>query len=283
MTDQEILSQALQAKKRRLEYLSGGLLVDTELTEEEKLEALERARRIEEAKRVFSDIQQKSREKRSEEMAQLNAEWGYERFYREMRDRSAAEGVNLVLNDSTLNLVKSICFLLSGDPRYETEMGFSFQKGLLIRGVPTEENPFGNGLGKSFIPGLVADNPISPVQMVSILEVNETIKTTGSWGSWNEKLDEYRGFKFGSFKFFYLDDLGTEDEVFYFGSRTVWFKNWFELFYQDHKEHIRRMIISTNLSFTEIEDKYGVRVRDRMAETFNVLNISGESFRRKKA
>lgn len=282
MTEDQILEQALDRKREKLGWLARERGAeppkDVELSEDERVAALEAHKKHQELRDFYADIRNQGRKRRLEKLAESSVLWGYSDFYRHMRDESADRGVRLVINDSTVVLAKSLCFLLSHDSRYESELGFSFQKGLLIRGIPSEGNPMGLGLGKSYMPSLLANNPVRPIQMVTMFEISESIRQTGSWGEWNEKANEYRGFKFHSFPFFYLDDLGTEDMKYY--GNVNWFKDWFESMYAKDKFVFQRFIISTNLTFSEIEGKYGARVRDRMAETFNVLNVSGKSFRR---
>ena len=44
-------------------------------------------------------------------------------------------GKDLVVNENNKRFITAICFFLSRDPRFETELGFSFKKGILVRGV----------------------------------------------------------------------------------------------------------------------------------------------------
>lgn len=264
-----VLATALYDKIKKLEWINRGrpeiVAVDhIELTAEEADKAIETAGKIKATKEYFDQLVAEKRQAQRDEAAKVVALWDAGYFFRVMKDRAYVAGFELIYNDQTQMLIKTICFRLSGDKRYESELGFSFGKGLILRGSP--------GLGKSWIPSLVADNPICSVQMVTLNEITETVRKTG----------EYNGLKFASFGLVYLDDLGTEETpVKYFGTEIHWFKTWYETFYATAKHKTFRLIISTNLSFQEIEDKYGFRIRDRMAETFDVLDISGTSLRRK--
>ncbi len=264
-----VLATARYDKIKKLEWINRGrpeiVAVDhVELTAEEADKAIETAGKIKATKEYFDHLVAEKRQAQRDEAAKVVALWDAGYFFRVMKDRAYVAGFELIYNDQTQMLIKTICFRLSGDKRYESELGFSFGKGLILRGSP--------GLGKSWIPSLVADNPICSVQMVTLNEITETVRKTG----------EYNGLKFASFGLVYLDDLGTEETpVKYFGTEIHWFKTWYETFYATAKHKTFRLIISTNLSFQEIEDKYGFRIRDRMAETFDVLDISGTSLRRK--
>jgi DNA replication protein DnaC len=272
MTDQQrdlILASALYDKIKKLEWLNRGKPFNSDhvkLTDEEAAKAIERAEKLDETKRYFEEMAKANRERERQAQDAELSKWTASHFYRVMVSRAADMGIRLLYDDQTAAIIKTMCFRLSGDNRYETELGLSPRRGLLLRGTP--------GLGKTFIPSLVADNPLNPVQIVSLNEITETIRKTG----------EYTGLKFGTYKIIYLDDLGTEETpVKYYGTEITWFKTWYENFYSTAKSHTNRLIISTNLSFQQIEDKYGFRIRDRMAETFNVLDLSGESLRRKIA
>lgn len=264
-----VLATARLHKIRKLEWMAKGNplakdVSDIELTEDEANAAILKAEKLKETKLFCEQVRADNRLRRQTEKAELVAKWDAAYFYRVMKDRAYVQGEDFIYNEGNERLVKAICFRLSSDPRYETELGFSFRKGLIIRGTP--------GLGKTFIPSLVADNPVCPIQILSMNEITETVRKTG----------EFLGIKFGTYELIYLDDLGTEETpVKFFGTEIHWFKAWYENFYATAKNKSYRLMVSTNLSFQEIEDKYGFRIRDRMAETFDVLDISGTSLRRK--
>lgn len=237
---------------------------DIDLTDEETELALDKAAKIKDARLYYDKLRRENIERRQAEEDRIKKLWDASYFYRIMRDEAFLRGEELIYNDQTAPVIKTICYKLSSDPRYQSEFGFSYAKGLMIRGNP--------GLGKSWIPSLVADNPICSLQIVTLNEITETVRKTG----------EYTGLKFATYSIIYLDDLGTEETpVKYFGTEMNWFKTWYENFYSTAKAKSNRLIISTNLSFQDIEGKYGFRIRDRLAETFDVLDLSGTSLRRK--
>lgn len=265
-----ILAQAKLSKIKKLEWMAkrnpslGRDFGDVQLTDYEAKAALEQANKIELARVFFKNMAIENRKIQQVEKQELISTWTAQYFFKEMRRKVNDSGESFIHHGDYGLLVKAVCYRLSSDSRYVTELGFSFQKGLLIRGTV--------GLGKSFVPSLVADNPVCPMQMLSLNAITESVRQTGA----------FSGIKFGTYQIIYLDDLGTEETpVKYFGTEIHWFKTWYEHFYATSKNHTHRLMISTNLSFQEIEDKYGFRIRDRMAETFDVLDISGTSLRRK--
>jgi hypothetical protein len=194
--------------------------------------------------------------KKQEELVKT---WTAKRLYRFMAWNSEVNhGRALIVNDDTLPLIRTLCYFLSADPRFETELGFSFKKGLMIRGT--------SGLGKTHLVRCVSDNELQPVKIVSMLEVADVVKSEGECLIATDKL-------------LYLDDVGTETcPVKYYGTEINWFKDFLELYYSSGKP-FARLLLSTNLSAADIESKYGYRVRSRMREMFNVLDIQGEDLR----
>lgn len=169
-------------------------------------------------------------------------------------------GKKLIVNDDTKKLITAICFFLSNDARFETELGFSFQKGLLIRGI--------SGLGKTHILKCVEKNELNPILILSMIEITDEIKSEGEFE-----------IRMNGNKLIYLDDVGTEEPtVNHFGTKISFFKNFIENYYLRNRIY-NKLIISTNNNFAEIEQKYGFRVRSRMKDMFNVINVTGQDMR----
>jgi DNA replication protein DnaC len=76
---------------------------------------------------------------------------------------------------------------------------------------------------------------------------------------------------------FYFDDFGTERDASKFGKSNL-MKEILENRYLDLS---KRTYLTTNLTLDEIEERYGMRVRDRIYEQFNYIELSGDSFRKK--
>ena len=167
-------------------------------------------------------------------------------------------GKELIVNNDTKYLIKVLCFFISNDSRFEAELGFSFNKGLLIRGAA--------GLGKTHLVKCIKDNEIKPVEIISTIDISEAIKDEGVYNPC------YR-------HTLYLDDVGTEEAIVnHFGTKINWVKNFIEIYYLRNKP-FNRLIISTNNNFDEIESKYGFRVRSRIKDMFNIIDITGKDLR----
>jgi hypothetical protein len=238
-----------------------------ELTEDEKTECLIKANKDKELRIRFESIEIAAKQRRKEGEAKKTGEWTYKRVYLEMsKEALKRQPGGLIYNKDTEKLIKTICFRISGDERYETELGFSFDKLLILRGNV--------GVGKSWLVDLVKDNPVCPIQIITMHEIVRSVMDTGN----------FTGFNFAKHKLIYIDDVGTElangETVCYMGTKINFFRVWFEDFYSKNKSQLNRLIFSTNDSFDVIEKKYGFRVRDRFAEA-DVLDCTGPSLRRK--
>jgi len=196
-----------------------------------------------------------------DKQAELNRLYSAKNVYRLMQWTSQNEfGKQLILNDDNKHLIKTLCYFISRDERFETELGYSGLKGLLIRGI--------SGLGKTHLVQCLRKNELNPVLILSMLEITGDIKADG----------EYE-VKLGDNKIIYLDDVGTEEPIVnHFGTKISFFKTFIETYYLRHKS-FGNLMISTNNSFAEIEEKYGFRVRSRMKDIFNVVDVSGNDMR----
>jgi len=167
-------------------------------------------------------------------------------------------GKKLILHEDNTPLIRAICFFFSKDERFETELKLDLNKGLLIRGV--------SGLGKTYLFRCIEKNEIRPIDIVSMIDITENVKEEGSYDL------QYQNT-------LYLDDVGTEEPtVNHYGTKINWFKNFIEMYYLKNKP-FNRLVISTNNNFDEIQNKYGFRVRSRVKDMFNIIDVHGKDMR----
>jgi len=211
----------------------------------------------------MKDVERRDAKMKAERDAlmELELRCNYDYMLKLLSYNSQGLGKPLIVSPGNENYIKAVCYFLSKDPRFEKELGFSFRRGLLIRG--------NYGVGKTHIIRCVSNNELQPIQMKSMLDITQRLNETGE-----AEVNIY------SRKKLYLDDVGTEEPtVNHYGTKINWFKNFIETQYT-HESVYPRLIITTNCSFDEIEQKYGGRVRSRMAEMFNIINVSGEDLRK---
>lgn len=211
------------------------------------------------------DLWQKEQRKKEKELEELKKEelkktWTAKHMFRFLQWTSLnVYGKKLLVTDNNKNLITALCFFLSNDSRFETELGFSFTKGLLIRGTA--------GLGKTYIPKCLSTNELRPISVFSMIEISEEAKDEGDYD-----------LKFTP-GIIYIDDVGSEEPtVKHFGTTINWFKSFIEKIYLNTTV-FNKLIISTNINFAEIENRYGFRVRSRMKDMFNIIDVTGTDMR----
>jgi DNA replication protein DnaC len=150
------------------------------------------------------------------------------------------------------------CYFFSNDERFEAELGYSFNKGLMIIGS--------TGLGKTKTIEAISHNPIFPISIFSMIDIAEKVRDNGH-------------VELNTANSILLDDVGSEQEsVKHYGTSINWFKDFIEMYYLNHRNY-RKLIVTTNCGGDEIERKYGTRVRSRVREMFNQIKIVGNDKR----
>lgn len=236
-------------------------LADIDFSEKiDVMAILERANSI----KHYGIWEKKQREKEKAEsenkQKQLKEVWNANQFYKLIKWTSEIEfGKSLIVNDDTMSIIKPLCYFLSGDKRFETELNYSLDKGICFRGI--------SGLGKTHIVKCASNNELHPILVVSMLEIASEIKDEGEYN-----LPQ-------GYSKFYLDDVGSEEHIQnHYGTKINWFKNFIETFYLRSQQY-NRLIVSTNNTASQIEDKYGFRVRSRFKDMFNVIDVNGKDLR----
>ena len=166
---------------------------------------------------------------------------------------------DFIYNETNEKYIKTICFFISGDIRFETELGYSFKKGLLIVGDA--------GLGKTKTIEAIKDNEIRPISIFSMIDIAERVR-------------EHGNVDLNTNKIILLDDVGSEQETInHYGTKINWFKDFVETYYL-HNQFFNRLLITTNCGGDELEKKYGYRVRSRLREMFNTIELKGNDLRK---
>lgn len=194
----------------------------------------------------------------AEARQQLVSQWDANKFYNAMKRHFVDKHGRFMVSPTNEHYVKSVCFFLSADPRFETELGFSFNKGLWIQGTA--------GLGKTETIRAVASNPLWPIRIHSMLEIADAVRETGECTLNTQRM-------------ILLDDVGTEPEVInHYGTKINWFKDFIESYYLNNRS-FSGLMVTTNLGGEEIEQRYGYRVRSRVREMFNLIQLTGKDLR----
>lgn len=207
-----------------------------------------------------SEQRLKEKEDSVKKKEELKESWTAKNMYRLMQWTSEnIYGKKLILNKHNKHFITTLCFFLSHDSRLLTELGYSMNKGLLIRGAA--------GLGKTYIPQCVEKNEYNPLSIISMLEISSEIQANGIY---EPPITD---------GVIYLDDVGSEEPVVnHFGTKINFFKNFIETLYLKNRT-FSKLIISTNINFAEIEARYGFRVRSRIKDMFNIIDVKGSDMR----
>lgn len=208
----------------------------------------------------FKEQRKKEAEQKKNQLLNLQKAYTAENVYKFMAYVSRETyDKKLFVTDWNRQLIAAICFFISNDIRFETQLGYSFKKGLLLRGI--------SGIGKTFLIKCVKDNELNPVVIHSMIEITDAVRDNG-----------FIELRVGE-KILYLDDVGTEEpNVKCFGTTISFFKNFIENYYMKDLP-FNKLIISTNNSFDELESKYGFRVRSRLKDMFNIIDVDGKDLR----
>lgn len=204
-------------------------------------------------------------EKQMEEKAKndLRKFWSAEEMFKHMKFTSRdSHGKSLVVNNDNKSLITALCFFVSEDQRFETLLGHSFKKGLLIRGPV--------GTGKTHLVSCLQENNLNPILVLSMIEITDELKSSGEYN-----------INMAGKKMIYLDDVGTEEPTInHYGTKISFFKNFIETVYlKNQHKTFNKLIVSTNLNFDQIEERYGFRVRSRFKDMFNVIDVTGKDMR----
>ena len=76
-----------------------------------------------------------------------------------------------------------------------------------------------------------------------------------------------------------LDDVGTEPVAMHFGQKSDVMQDIIADRYEYWQQHEVKTFITTNLPFTEFDERYGRRITDRIGEMCDVIRFDGESAR----
>jgi DNA replication protein DnaC len=208
----------------------------------------------------LADNQETEKQLNAMQNHNLINEWDARKFYQTIKSHFITRFGLFKGHIWQKDYIRAICLLLSHDARFQAEMNLNFEKGILVKGK--------SGLGKTEIIRAISANPIRPIKIISILDICDEVKENG-FCELNTK------------ERILIDDVGTEPEVInHYGTRINWFKDFIEKYYLHANGNFSKLLITTNLTGDDFEARYGLRVRSRMREMFNVINLAGNDLRK---
>jgi DNA replication protein DnaC len=185
------------------------------------------------------------------------------------------EGKDLIFTESTKPIYRALTQYFARSEDFKntniTENIPELKKGLLIIG------DYGCGktsmlrafqmVGKSLLP--------DPILWFNSVSCNALVMEFEGMDTKDKSAKKHFFQKYNKAAVMYFDDFGTESNASNFGIKNL-MKDILEERYANNK----RTFLTSNLSLLEIQEKYGDRVYDRLQEMFNIIQMSGDSFRR---
>ncbi len=180
----------------------------------------------------------------------------------------AREGVDFVWDEYSNPIIQALCLYFTDDPQFESlGEGFSLQKGILLQGNV--------GCGKSSVMQAFAENQKQSFKCVACPDISIEFSRKGY-----EIYPRYvhptpnprpsQAFFGHELLGWYFDDLGFETTGKHFGKATNFMSEVIQGIYNNSQLR-GKVHFSTNLSADDIQKFYGLRIRSRMRQLFNVI------------
>lgn len=180
---------------------------------------------------------------------------------------------DFTLDEFNSEIILNLCYYFTGDARSPYEA----KKGILMYGPV--------GCGKTTLMNFFRFNQVSSFAFIPTRTISYEYSKHG-----HESIQKYKGMLATSdvYKSFgqgnvgvCFDDLGTEvDKKFYGNESNVMAEILLNRY--DNKNLAAKTHITTNLNGAQIEERYGLRVRSRCREMFNVVTFNEKSPDRRK-
>lgn len=188
-------------------------------------------------------------------------------------------GLNLSVDDQNREVVDLLLWYFSGDASFDRQRdGFNLEKGLLLMGNV--------GTGKTTLMRLFSRNKrqcynVIPCARIAALYARDGAEALRAfYEAHYEPAGDFRVFNQRQIGYCF-DDLGTENVKKNYGNELNVMEDIILARYDRRYEFPWfQTHITTNLTFDEIEQYYGSRVRSRIREMFNIIVLDGEDRRK---
>lgn len=253
------------------------------LTEQEVAAALHRARMMKARK-----LEQEAEElQRLRAIEQMKKPWNIDELKFRVRERMMKLPFSFKLDQYNTPVFNMLLQYFSGDPAFEqntylghdgTVKNYSFRKGIMLSSAV-------RGTGKTVLMELFSRTPgrsyvVVPTKRIStFFEADGDQIITRFSQPW--KCEPSPEFFYQSPIGICFDDLGDEEIKNHYGNRENVMQRVISRIYDDcqDKSVFKYFHCTTNLSGEELERKYDSRVRSRLREMFNFIELPGDDRR----
>lgn len=254
-----------------------------ELTPEEEETALNYFRMLKSGKLEEADKKQK----REIKIKKAQEPWTYDDLRAAVLNRAKMLPFEFIIDHNNEKVFHLLCLYFSNDKRFEDEVltyadgqvrKCSFKKGI---GLVSRKK----GTGKTVLMQLFQQNKFHPFMQIETKDVSSMFQRKGEEAIMvhSEKL-----FVPSSPTFFYhqhigicFGDLGYEIQKNHWGTKSDVMLDVISAIYSKNQfaGDFSNFHYTSNLYGAEMEERYDSRVRDRLAEMFNMIILPGESRR----
>lgn len=241
---------------------------EVELTETEKEQALREARKQKQASLKKAEYFKSLSE--DEQLISFSAQ----QFSDYVFKRIQSEVPGFTVDDENTDVWTKLVLYFSADPEFEKlGEGYSLQKGIYLYG--------NTGCGKTVLMRGFRMNPLRCYNQVSARHISERFasidKKTGGFNVIEkysrEEEPNYETKRFSSNRLgLFIDDVGTEELAANYANKLDVIAQ-ILLNRYDNRLPRNATHITTNLTVEAMEKSYGVRVRSRMKEMFNLVEF----------
>lgn len=258
---------------------------DIVLTPEETERALNHFRMLK-----FIELEeQKKKKERVEKVQEMLTPWSTEELRMHIKTRAKQLPFYFEVDNDNRGVLNLLCLYFSNNPEFE-QYGFKDGEGKIVqqyslkKGICLRSGE--RGTGKSILMELFSINRRHCFVMITTAKISRFFEADGDkiisrfnvpWAC--ERVPQY----------FYqspvgvcFDDFGDEDIKNHYGNRENVMNRIITSIYNDNqaKDVFPFFHMTTNLTGDEIEAKYDKRVRSRMREMFNWIELPGKDRRR---
>lgn len=258
---------------------------DIELTTEEIERAMNDARI-----RKFRELEeQKKKQQRLDKIQDMMKPWSTTELRMHIKERAKALPFYFEADQDNRFVIELLCLYFSNNPDFEKH-GFKDKDGNIIqqyslgKGICLHSQE--RGTGKTVLMDLFSINRRSCFVVMSTAKISRFFESDGDkiinrfsvpWACERSPMYFYQspiGICF--------DDLGDEEVKNHYGNRENVMNRILTAIYGDHPDHTVFPFFhaTTNLTGDEIEQKYDKRVRSRMREMFNWIELPGKDRRK---